>query len=76
MCSRIIFIDVRNATELEDPGKIPGSVHLPLYEIPAAFLLEEKQFLDKYGFEKPSTEAKNVVLTCRQVTRVQLMIHI
>ena len=56
---------MRNATELEDPGQIPGSVHLPLYDIPEAFLLDDGEFLQKYGFNKPGTEAKNVVLTCR-----------
>ena len=63
--SRVLLVDVRNATELEDPGQIPGSVNLPLFEIPEAFLLDDNEFLEKYGFNKPGIEAKNVVLTCR-----------
>ena len=59
------MIDVRNATELEEVGQINGSVHLPLYEVSQAFQLSEEQFREKYKFEKPSTEDKNVVLTCR-----------
>ena len=62
---RVLLVDVRNATELENPGQIPGSVNLPLYEIPEAFLLDDSEFLEKYGFNKPETEARNVVLTCR-----------
>ena len=62
---RILLIDVRNATELQNPGKIPGSVHLPLYEIPEAFLLSDEAFKEKYGFNKPLKQDKNVVLTCR-----------
>ena len=62
---RVLLIDVRNATELENPGQIPGSVNLPLYEIPEAFLMDDSEFQEKYGFNKPETQAKNVVLTCR-----------
>ena len=62
---RILLIDVRNATELQKPGKIPGSVHIPLYEIPEAFLLSDEAFKEKYGFNKPLKQDKNVVLTCR-----------
>ena len=62
---------MRNASELIKPGKIPGSVHLPLFEIPQAFLLSEQDFSEKYGFEKPNTEAKNVVLTCRYIEIVK-----
>jgi len=69
---RILFIDVRNATELQDPGQIPGSVHLPLYEIPDAFLLPDNDFKEKYNFEKPSVSERNVVLTCRSGRRIQV----
>ena len=62
---RIVLIDVRNATELINPGKIPGSVHIPLYEISQAFQMTRELFKEKYHFEKPDTAAKNVVLTCR-----------
>ena len=62
---RILLIDVRNATELENPGQIPGSVHLPLYEIPEAFHLSDEDFREKYHFNKPLKQDKNVVLTCR-----------
>jgi len=69
---RIVFIDVRNASELQDPGQIPGSVHLPLFDIPEAFLLSDNDFKEKYSFEKPSTTDKNVVLTCRSGRRIQV----
>ena len=62
---RVVLIDVRNATELENPGQIPGSVNLPLHDIPDSFLLNDGEFLEKYGFNKPKSDAKNVVLTCR-----------
>ena len=62
-----MLIDVRNATELENPGQIPGSVHLPLHELSQAFQLDRDQFQEKYGFVKPNKEDRNIVLTCRYV---------
>ena len=60
-----MLIDVRNASELINPGKIPGSVHIPLYEISQAFQMPRELFQEKFSFEKPNKEDKNVVLTCR-----------
>ena len=62
---RILLIDVRNASELINPGKIPGSVHLPLYQISEAFQMSGELFKEKFNFEKPQPGDKNVVLTCR-----------
>ena len=62
---RIVLLDVRNASELINPGKIPGSVHIPLYEISEAFQMPRELFQEKFSFEKPNQEDKNVVLTCR-----------
>ena len=62
---RILLIDVRNASELINPGKIPGSVHLPLYQISEAFQMSGELFKEKYNFEKPQPGDRNVVLTCR-----------
>jgi len=67
---RITLIDVRNTTELETDGEIPGSMHVPLHEIPEAFQLSPDQFLEKYKFALPQLTAKNIVLTCRSGRRV------
>jgi len=67
---RITLIDVRNSTELETVGEIPGSVNVPLHEIPEAFQLSPDQFLEKYKFQLPQTTAKNIVLTCRSGRRI------
>eukprot|EP00092_Neocalanus_flemingeri_P028068 GFUD01030473.1.p1 GENE.GFUD01030473.1~~GFUD01030473.1.p1 ORF type:complete len:233 (+),score=69.59 GFUD01030473.1:70-768(+) len=72
--NRIILLDVRNSTELVNPGKIPGSVNVPLHEIPEAFLLGPEQFLEKYKFQLPAKDARNVVLTCRSGRRVKVAI--
>merc|ERR1711935_1334215 len=70
-----ILIDVRNSSELETLGRIPGSVNIPLYEIPQAFSVEPEQFQSKYNFEMPSTDAKNVVFTCRSGRRSKIAIN-
>merc|ERR1719233_21414 len=71
---RVILVDVRNRSELVEPGKIPGSFNIPLHEIPEAFLLDPDTFLETYKFQLPDKDAKNVVLTCRSGRRVQIAI--
>jgi rhodanese-related sulfurtransferase len=66
----ITLIDVRNRTELNTVGQIPGSVCLPLHEIEVAMELSSEQFLEKYNFAKPSPDEKKIVLTCRSGKRV------
>jgi len=68
----IILIDVRNKTELEKTGKIPGSFNVPLPDIPEAFEQSPQQFKEKYNFDLPPTTAKNIVITCRSGRRVLL----
>ena len=41
---RTLLIDVRNRTELNDVGQIPGSVCLPLHEVRLAFQLSPQEF--------------------------------
>jgi len=64
------LIDVRNRTELNQVGQIPGSVCLPLHEIDLGFELSNTEFFQRYGFLKPDPETRNVVLTCRSGRRV------
>nr|ACO11957.1 Heat shock protein 67B2 [Lepeophtheirus salmonis] len=69
---KILLIDVRNRTELNEVGQIRGSVCLPLHEIPLAFTkLNENDFQERYGFSKPNPlDSSNIVLTCRSGRRV------
>jgi rhodanese-related sulfurtransferase len=70
----ITLIDVRNRTELNTVGQIPGSVCLPLHEIEVAMELSSEQFLEKYNFAKPSPDDRKIVLTCRSGKRVLVRI--
>jgi len=66
----VVLVDVRRPEELLTDGEIPGSVNVPLQEIPAAFQLSTQDFKAKYGFNLPVKEATNVVLTCRSGRRI------
>ena len=67
---KVVLIDVRRPEELITDGQIPGSVNLPLQDIPDAFSLNDEVFEDTYGFEKPRPEENNLVLTCRSGRRI------
>jgi rhodanese-related sulfurtransferase len=54
----VILIDVRNRTEFNNVGKIPGSHILPLHELEEAMRLKPEDFEAKYGFARPKPEAE------------------
>jgi rhodanese-related sulfurtransferase len=66
----ITLIDVRNRTELNTVGQIPGSFCLPLHEVGDAMELSSEEFFAKYKFVKPSPDDRKIVLTCRSGRRV------
>ena len=60
-----VLVDVRNPNELKDDGKIPGSHNVALPELAEAFQMSNTEFKEKYGFDLPSKESENLILTCR-----------
>ena len=60
-----LLVDVRNPNELQEDGKIPGSFNVALPELTAAFQMGSTEFKEKYGFDLPNKENKNLILTCR-----------
>lgn len=61
------LIDVREPDEVIQ-GSIPSSVNLPLSEIANALALNEADFKEKYGFEKPRRD-QEIVFYCRSGKR-------
>ncbi|XP_057367758.2 uncharacterized protein LOC130688750 [Daphnia carinata] len=57
----LIYVDVRNQSELQSDGKVVGSVNVPLPEIMEAFTSSDADFKNKYGFDKPDKSAPLVV---------------
>ncbi|KAK5288047.1 hypothetical protein LTR16_003535 [Cryomyces antarcticus] len=47
-----ILIDVREPHEFK-PGRIPGSINIPIASQPDALFLGEEEFEDRFGFGKP-----------------------
>ena len=71
LANSVLLIDVRNRSELLDPGRIPNSLNLPLPELAEALTLPPGEFVDKYGFALPPPE-QEMVLTCRSGRRIQV----
>ncbi|KAF0299942.1 Thiosulfate sulfurtransferase/rhodanese-like domain-containing protein 3 [Amphibalanus amphitrite] len=66
----VLLIDVRNRSELLDPGRIPNSLNLPLPELERALAMSPGEFFDRYGFVLPAPD-QEMVLTCRSGRRIQ-----
>ena len=60
-----LLVDVRNPNELKEDGKIPGSYNVALPELSEAFQMASAEFKEKYGFNLPSRQTENLILTCR-----------
>ena len=60
-----VLVDVRNPNELKEDGKIPGSHNVALPELTEAFQMSSAEFKEKYGFNLPSKETENLILSCR-----------
>ncbi|KAK9737871.1 Rhodanese-like domain [Popillia japonica] len=64
-----LIIDVRNSTELEQTGKIPGSIHIPINEVHDVLKnLPPDQFRERYQREKPGFDTP-LVFSCQRGVR-------
>ncbi len=63
-----ILIDVREPSELQSTGKIPGSYNLPISSGPDAFFLPAEEFEERFGWQKPGEEAE-VIFYCKAGVR-------
>ncbi|XP_030372933.1 rhodanese domain-containing protein CG4456 [Scaptodrosophila lebanonensis] len=64
----IYLIDVRNPEELEESGRIPASINIPLTTLSDALNSEPDDFQSKYGRAKPEKDA-DIIFTCRSGRR-------
>ncbi|XP_067008454.2 rhodanese domain-containing protein CG4456 isoform X2 [Anabrus simplex] len=68
-CEDVIIIDVRNPNELEESGKIEGSINIPLKELRFALeYLSIEEFQYKYGIPRPKLDAP-LIFHCRSGKR-------
>ncbi|XP_044570633.1 rhodanese domain-containing protein CG4456 isoform X2 [Drosophila ananassae] len=66
----ICLIDVRQRKELEETGRIPASINIPLDELEEALTLERANFKLKYGRAKPQKDTK-IIFSCKSGRRAE-----
>ena len=54
----LVLIDVRNPDEIQQHGKIPGSINIPLPKLRKAFEMCEECFKQEFGITKPGKQDK------------------
>jgi len=52
---------VREPSELQQTGTIPGSINIPIKSRPDSFHITEEEFEDRFGFERPGQDVELVV---------------
>ncbi|KAF1942272.1 Rhodanese-like protein [Clathrospora elynae] len=62
-----LLIDVREPHEY-DTDTIPTAINIPVTSHPDALLLDEEEFQDRFGFQKPPTN-KEVIFFCKAGVR-------
>ncbi|KAG7299677.1 hypothetical protein JYU34_016674 [Plutella xylostella] len=61
----ILIVDVREPSEVEELGKIPNSINIPLMTVSNALgTVSDEEFLKLYGRQKPSKDAE-IIFYCR-----------
>ncbi|KAJ8675056.1 hypothetical protein QAD02_010842 [Eretmocerus hayati] len=67
--SGVLIIDVREDSEIQETGKLPGSIHIPMAEVSSILSnLNDQEFEKKYNRKKPAHNTK-IILTCRSGRR-------
>lgn len=61
----IALIDVRDSTERENYGGIPGSLNIPLCKIKIALQLSQEDWIREFNMEKPDLQDRNLVFYAR-----------
>ncbi|TIC99875.1 Thiosulfate sulfurtransferase RDL2, mitochondrial [Colletotrichum higginsianum] len=64
----VIIIDSREPGELEQTGRIPSAVNIPVATAPESFHISEDDFEDRYGFPRPAKDTE-LVFYCKAGVR-------
>lgn len=70
-----LLIDVREPSEVEEFGKIPTSVNIPLGQVEKALKLSEEEFKKIYSIDKPALD-HYIIFHCRTGRRSQVAAEI
>ncbi|XP_058788626.1 rhodanese domain-containing protein CG4456-like [Phymastichus coffea] len=61
---KILILDVRENSEIQETGKLPGSIHIPMKEVMNELNLSNEEFEKTYGKKKPSLDTQ-IITSCR-----------
>ncbi|KAJ0168594.1 Thiosulfate sulfurtransferase RDL2, mitochondrial [Colletotrichum tanaceti] len=64
----VIIIDSREPGELQQTGRIPSAVNIPVATAPESFHISEVDFEDRYGFPRPAKDTE-LVFYCKAGVR-------
>ncbi|KAL0129343.1 hypothetical protein PUN28_004208 [Cardiocondyla obscurior] len=65
----VLIVDVREDSEINETGALPGSIHIPMNDVTNVFEnLSEEDFLNKYRKPKPNKDTK-MIFSCRSGRR-------
>ncbi|XP_008550228.1 rhodanese domain-containing protein CG4456 isoform X1 [Microplitis demolitor] len=65
---KVLIIDVREQKEIDETGKLPGSIHIPMGNVLNTLNLTDEEFKNQYDKPKPDKDTK-IVLSCRSGVR-------
>ncbi|KAL0944227.1 rhodanese-like domain-containing protein [Colletotrichum truncatum] len=64
----VVIIDSREPGELEQTGRIPTAINIPVATAPQSFHMSEEDFEDRYGYPRPDKE-QELVIYCKAGVR-------
>ncbi|KAI9167237.1 Rhodanese domain-containing protein [Paramyrothecium foliicola] len=67
---RAVFIDVREPSELQETGWIPGAINIPITSAVQSFHLDPEDFKDMMGYERPLPHTP-IVVYCKAGVRAR-----
>ncbi|KAK2067554.1 hypothetical protein P8C59_001288 [Phyllachora maydis] len=64
----MVIVDVREASELQETGRIPGAIHIPITTQPDSFHVTDEEFEDRLGYPRPDKDTE-LLTYCRSGVR-------
>ncbi|OHW96769.1 rhodanese domain-containing protein [Colletotrichum incanum] len=64
----VVIVDSREPGELQQTGRIPSAINIPVATAPESFHIPEEDFEDRYGFPRPGKDTE-LVFYCKAGVR-------
>ncbi|KAK0083360.1 hypothetical protein PV325_008927 [Microctonus aethiopoides] len=66
--NNVLIIDVREQREINETGKLPGSIHIPMGNVANMLNLTDDQFKKQFEKPKPNKDTQ-IILSCKSGMR-------